>query len=337
MTVQIAIPSAPPPTAAVPTAVLPAAEIEAALRAARDELGLRFEGAGTMGYGNRALLFLAEDAVLKLYVGIRPGTGFWEQRLARERTGLRLAAGLAGMDVPVFLGHGGAPGTPCWIAYSRLRGGKADEESPDDVAVTDALAFAAARLHSLPIPGRELPPFRRVVRDLDPARPDAHVGRARLTAALAAAEPAARRACVSGVVHGDYSSHNVLIGAGRRPGVLDFEGCGVGCVYEDLATLVIQDGLLGGRGEQPLVAAYARFAAEHGAPAPDRGHLYFHVAYYLRWVLQWAVDYDKQLAWRFSALIPKVLGVLDEAGAAGAAAQGAAGCPGGFDPSSRAR
>jgi len=290
-------------------AVLPAAAVEAALGAVEARLGLRFEGEGLVGYGSRALLFLSAQAALKLYVGIRPGTGFWEQRLARERTGLALAGALPDLDVPTLLGDGGAPGTPCWIAYSRLSGAKADGEPPGCAAAADALALAAARLHGLPV-SRELPAFRRVVRDLDPRRPDPHPGRARLTELLARIEPAARAECGSGFVHGDYSSFNLLLGPGHRPGVLDFEGCGVGCRDEDLATLVIQDGLLGGRGERRLLAAYARYAADHGAAPVDRRHLYFHVAYYLRWVLQWAVPHDPWLAARFSALIPRVVQVL---------------------------
>ncbi len=286
-------------------------EMVSARLSAQEVLGDRFDERGTFAYGGRSMVFFSERAVLKVYTRRWSNPAHWAQRLARELAGLKLAGGLADLTVPEVRGHHHETEGLAWIAYARLADGKTGEERPPLASTGDLLAATLARLHSPRGPMlADLPPFVRRVRDMDVAYPDPHRARARLTAALVPIEERHRGACVPGFVHGDYSSRNVLMAPGHLPGVIDFEGCGLGCVYEDLATLITADCLLGSHDEQALLTAYAHHAQLLGAPAPDRLHVAFHIAYYLRWVLRWAVDFDKLLAMRISAITPRVLGTL---------------------------
>ena len=283
-----------------------AASIDCARLTAETALGTRFDRDALVGYGGRSLVFLGTGAVLKVY------THRWSDRSAREVAGLRLAVTAPGLRIPRVLGHDDVPGALAWVACTRLAGTGADHEQPPAEATTGLLGAVAARLHAVPRAALgELPEFGRRIRDLAGGDTDARLEGDRLTAALAGAEAGHRAECVPGFVHGDYSGRNVLLTAGADPAVIDFEGCGRGCVYEDLANLVVQDGLLGGRGEQQLIAAYARERSALGTGIElNRTHLYFHIARYLRWVLQWAVEIDQPLAARVTALAPAVLQIL---------------------------
>jgi hypothetical protein len=110
----------------------------------------------------------------------------------------------------------------------------------------------------------------------------------------------------------DFSARNVLLAADQSPGLIDFEGCGLGCRYEDLATLVMQDGLLGDRDIRGLLAGYTaeRAGLGHADPEVDRLHLLFHLAWRARWILQWAVEIDPPLASQVTVLTPRLLAGL---------------------------
>jgi aminoglycoside/choline kinase family phosphotransferase len=132
-----------------------------------------------------------------------------------------------------------------------------------------------------------------------------------------------RPRCERGFVHGDLSSRNVFLPSepgdeptdefnGQRPGVIDFEGCGVGCIYDDLATLVMQDGLLGAADVDQLLAGYQDERATLGHPHPpvDRDHLTLHLGWRARWTLQWAIETDRPLTEQVLTLIPTLLAAL---------------------------
>lgn len=279
-----------------------ASEIDCARHAAESALDTVFDQSAIVGYGGRSMVFLSKTAVLKIYTH-RPA-----ERARREIIGLRLAGQVPGLRVPEVLGNNNVEGALSWVAATRLDGTAPDDTHNQDE--TGTLGEVAARLHSLPPDAlTELPAFGRNIRPLDE---DAHPVRARLSAVLATTEPVQQALCVTGFVHGDYSARNLLLTPGLPPGVIDFEGCGVGCVYEDLTNLYVQNCLIDGRNAPLALAGYAEESARLGRTAGvDARHLLWHTARYFRWVLQWAFEIDTALADQVTALAPGVLNALE--------------------------
>lgn len=281
--------------------------IDCARLAAESALDTVFADRAIVGYGGRSMVFLAPQTVLKVY------THRSSERLHREITGLTLAARAPGLRIPAVLGHDDITGSLAWMSATRLAGTQASEPAWQDTDTTALLGRAVARLHSLPadVLG-ELPEFTQRIRDLPTSDADAYRAGTGLAEALATVEGAHRPRCVRGIVHGDFSARNVLLTDDQPPGVIDFEGCGRGCRYEDLATLVMQDGLLGDRDIRGLLAGYTTERAElgHADPQVDRRHLLFHLAWRARWILQWAVEIDPPMAAQVSALAPRLLAGL---------------------------
>ncbi len=277
--------------------------IDCARLAAESALDTVFADRAIVGYGGRSMVFLAPKAVLKIYTH-RPG-----ERLHREITGLRLVATLPGLRIPAVLGHDDLAGSLAWMSATRLAGTLATDTRWASEDITVLLGQVAARLHSLPAQALgELPQFNRRIRDLPTSDANAHRAGTRLADTLHAVADQHLPECVRGFVHGDFSARNVLLAAHQAPGVIDFEGCGVGCGYEDLATLVMQDGLLGDRDVPPMLAGYAAGRAELGRTEPqvNHSHLLFHLAWRARWILQWAVEIDLPLATQVTALAPRL-------------------------------
>jgi glycosyltransferase involved in cell wall biosynthesis/aminoglycoside phosphotransferase len=282
-----------------------ASEIDCARQAAESALDTVFDQAAIVGYGGRSMVFLSKTAILKIYTH-RPA-----ERAEREITGLSLAAQADGLRVPVVLGHDTVDGALAWVSATRLDGTAPTD--PHDEQATALLGTVAARLHALPDDALTgLSPFRRNIR---PLPDDHHPVRTRLSTVLAEAEPVQTAACLPGFVHGDYSARNVLLAGGQDPGVIDFEGCGTGCVYEDLTNLYVQNCLIDGRAPHLALAAYHAESARLGrAIEVDTRHLLFHTARYFRWVLQWAIEIDTELADQVIALAPRVLDALEAEG-----------------------
>lgn len=280
-------------------------EIDCARQAAESALNTVFDQAAIVGYGGRSMVFLSKTAILKIYTH-RPA-----ERAQREITGLTLAATAAGLRVPEVLGHDTVDGALAWVSATRLDGSA--PTGPSDEQATTLLGTVAARLHALPAGALTgLPAFRRNIR---PLPEDAHPARTRLSAVLAKAEPVQLGACVTGFVHGDYSARNVLLAPGHDPGVIDFEGCGTGCVYEDLTNLYVQNCLLDGRDPHLALSAYHAESVRLGRTSEvDIRHLLFHTARYFLWVLQWATEIDTALADQVIALAPDVLDALEAQG-----------------------
>ncbi|MBV9011157.1 MAG: aminoglycoside phosphotransferase family protein [Pseudonocardiales bacterium] len=192
-----------------------------------------------MGYAGRSMVFFAPHAVLKVY------THRASERAHREVAGIELAARHApGLRVSQLLSHDDVPGGLSWVATTRLPG---SPPSPEQIAASSGarrLGRITARLHA--IPGKHLGALAahdRRIRELPPTDPAGLEAGHRLLAALGAVEARQWPRCERGFVHGDLSSRNVLLPpTGEFAGVIDLEGCGLGCVYDDLATLVMQDG-----------------------------------------------------------------------------------------------
>jgi glycosyltransferase involved in cell wall biosynthesis/aminoglycoside phosphotransferase len=287
-------------------------DIDCARLAAESALDTPFDADGLTGFGGRSVVFFAPHAVLKVY------THRWSDRLRRELAGLKLAGGLAGMRVPVVLGHDDVAGALAWVALTRLEGTMATQARWAGAQATELIGRLAARLHSAPAAALTgLPDYRRNVRDLPTEYPAAFLAGTRLEQALTGARRRSRQECVRGFVHGDFSSRNILLTEDHAPGVIDFEGCGAGCVYDDLATLYTKEVLLGERDGAALLAGYADELTALGGPHAglDEGHLYVHIASYARWVLQWAPATDPEFTARVIGLAPGILARLD--GAAG--------------------
>ncbi|MFE2426980.1 phosphotransferase [Streptomyces sp. NPDC059373] len=282
-----------------------ASEIDCARQAAESALDTVFDHAAIVGYGGRSMVFLSKSAVLKVYTH-RPA-----ERARREILGLRLAGQVPGLRIPEVLGQDDVEGALSWVAATRL-----DGNAPDDIHNQDetrTLGEVAARLHSLPADAlTELPAFSRNIRPLDE---DAHPVRARLSAVLARTAPVQHASCVAGFVHGDYSARNLLLTPGLPPAVIDFEGCGVGCIYDDLTNLYVQNCLIDGREAALALSGYEEEGARLGRTSGvDARHLLWHTARYFRWVLQWAVEIDTALADQVTALAPGVLDALESEG-----------------------
>ncbi|MFF1713568.1 phosphotransferase enzyme family protein [Streptomyces sp. NPDC058268] len=280
-------------------------KIDCARQAAESALDIVFDQDAIVGYGGRSMVFLSETAILKIYTH-RPA-----ERAEREITGLTLTAAAPGLQVPEVLGHDSVDGALAWVSATRLDG--AAPTDPHDDQATALLGAIAARLHRLPKQSLAgLAPFRRNIRQLPD---DDHPVRTRLTAVLAKAEQDQTSGCVPGFVYGDFSARNVLLAPGTDPGVIDFEDCGTGCVYEDLTTLYAQNCLIDGRDVHQALTAYQAESARLGRAIEfDPRHLLLHTARYFRWVLQWAIGIDTELADQVTELAPRVLDGLEAEG-----------------------
>ncbi|MGB6165083.1 MAG: phosphotransferase [Pseudonocardiaceae bacterium] len=237
--------------------------IDCARWAAESTLDTLFAEHAIVGYGGRSMVFLAPEAVLKVYTH-RP-----RERLHREITGLTLSARAPGLRIPAVLGHDDITGSLAWLAATRLAGTQASAPTWHGSDTTELLGRVAARLHALPANALgELPAFTRRVRELPTSDTTAHQAGTALTEALTRIEKRHLPQCDPGFVHGDLSARNMLLTPDQPPGVIDFEGCGLGCRYEDLATLVMQDGLLGDRDTRALLAGYTAQRTELGHADP---------------------------------------------------------------------
>ena len=282
-----------------------ASQIDCARQAAESALDTVFDQDAVVDYGGRSMTFPAKDSVLKIYTH-RPA-----RRAARELAGLRLAGKAPGLRLPEVIGHDIVAGALAWVVSQRLDGTRpADHHDNDE---TSALGRVAARLHSLPVGDLvDLQWFGRNIRPCDTGR---HPARERLAAVLDTIGTSPAGACVTGFVHGHLTARSVVLSPGRRPGLIDFESCGVGCVYEDLATLYVQSCLIEGRDSDLLLIAYQDESALLGnAVDVDTPHLLWHSARYIRWVLQWATEIDVDLANKITALTPGVLDALETDG-----------------------
>ncbi|MFC1418751.1 phosphotransferase [Streptacidiphilus cavernicola] len=282
-----------------------ASEIDCARHAAESALDTVFDAGVVVGYGGRSVVFLGKSAVLKIY------THRSAERARREIAGLGLASGLEDLRIPEIIGHDEAEGALAWVSTSRLDGVAPDNAHDDQQ--TALIGRTAARLHAMPAETLTgLPEFRR---NLRPLNADAHSVGARLSAVLADIGECQQSRCEPGFVHGDFSARNLLLHAGRPPGVIDFEGCGTGCTYEDLTNIYVQNCLIDGRDAAVALDAYAQERVRLGGTGTvDHRHLLFHTARYFRWVLQWAAEIDAELAEQVTTLAPRVLYALQADG-----------------------
>lgn len=281
-----------------------AEDIDCARLAAEAALDLTFTENAIVGYGQRSMVFLAEQAVLKVY------THRWQERASREAAGLRVAAHAPDLRVPAVLAHDEMPGHLSWLASTRLAG---TQPAPDVENTTPILGQVAARLHTLPAYRfDELTEHRRRLRELPDGATAPHQAARQLDAALAETAPLAEQHCIRGFVHGDCSSRNVLLADDQSPGVIDFEGSGAGCCYDDLAALVLHESLLGPRDRHALLDAYdtERRRLDPAAAAVRGEHLAYHLVIRARWVMQWAIDLDPDLAAEVTELTPWLLAAL---------------------------
>lgn len=214
-----------------------------------------------------------------------------------------------GMTTPSVLGHNHVPGALSWVAMSKLPGQPPTDASDRDA--TGLLGALAARLHTTA--AQDLADLPTFVRNIRPLPADTPTQATRLATVLDETKHRQLAHCRPGFVHGDFSARNILLAPGHHPGVIDFEGCGVGCVYEDLTNLYVQNCLIDGRDIATVLAGYhaehARLTGE--ATRIDPGHLLFHTALYLRWVLQWAPEVDPTLAAQILALVAPILDALE--------------------------
>lgn len=275
------------------------------------------------GYAGRSMVFFAPEAVLKVY------THRARERADREVAGLELAQTHAPrVRVAEVLGYDDVPGGLSWVATTRLPGTHLSREQLAAGIVARRLGRLAARLHAIDAKHLDqLPNQARRIRDVPAGHPAGAEASRRLVEALEAVEPHQRPRCEPGFVHGDLSSRNVLLSdepvTERRGdehetppvGVIDFEGSGKGCIYDDLATLVMQDGLLGAAAVGQLVGGYQDERTALGHPHPDvsRDHLALHLGWRARWILQWAVEVDPPLTEQVLALAPTLLADLARA------------------------
>lgn len=278
-----------------------AASVACARASAEASTGQAFGGTPRVGYGARSVIILDDLAVLKMY------THRGVERMERERAGLVAAAEVAGLQVPAVLGDASPPGGLPWLAVTRLGGDMADGLPPDP-GVDAQVGRLAARLHGID-PSRlaTLPRFERSARPRDDT-PAA----AALAAGLTAVPADVVARCTRAFVHGDYSRRNVLVDGGTADRLIDFERCGTGCPYNDLATFQLHDAYLGPFDGDAMLTAYADELSRllGRSVALDRSHLGWHVAHYAAWILQWAYEVDPPLAGQVAGLVPHLVNVL---------------------------
>lgn len=278
--------------------------VERARLAAEAVLNVTFTENAVVGYGHRSMVFLTEQAVLKVY------THRWRERACREAAGLRVAAHAPDLRLPDVLAHDEVPGRLSWLGCTRLSG---TPPAPDAEITTPLLGQVAARLHTLPAHEvDELAEHRHRLRKLPDGRTPRHQAARELDAALTEAAPVAEQQCTRGFVHGDYSSRNILLADVQPPGIIDFEGSGAGCCYTDLAALVLHESLLGPRDCHVLLASYdaERRRLDPTATAVDGEHLAVHLLLRARWIMQWALTLDPDLAGAITDLTPWLLAAL---------------------------
>lgn len=278
--------------------------IDCARLAAEAALDTRFAGNSIVGYGQRSMVYLADQAVLKVY------THRWQERASREAAGLRAAAHAPGLRIPEALAHDELPGHLSWLASTRLAG---TQPVQAEASTTVVLGHVAARLHTVPAHQvDELAEHRRRLRALPEGITLMHQAARQLDTALVAAAPSADQHCLRGFVHGDCSSRNVLLDGDQPPGVIDFEGSGAGCCYDDLGALVLHESLLGTRDRRVLLDSYdaERHRLDPTAAAVRGEHLAYHLMIRARWIMQWAIDLDPELASDITDLTPWLLGAL---------------------------
>lgn len=248
--------------------------------AAEHATGASFDLPPITGYAARSYVFLSDTLALKIYTH-RP-----EDRLYRELHGLSAAVSIQGVNAPRVVSSGHSDDAYAWLVSTRATGTTADQPQWSGPAISKVLGEVAARLHHIPVPDN-MPTFKRIV----PGR---------LLGQLATIE---RPRCTQGFVHGDYSARNVLLRSGALPTVIDFENSGIGCQYDDLATLVTRESILGQRNEEDLVRSYSAAANSF----IDDHHLYYHVGLYLAWIHLWAPKVDRQLDERVVQELPSAL------------------------------
>jgi aminoglycoside phosphotransferase len=280
---------------------------DCARRAAEAATGIAFEQR-LVGYAERSVVYLAEHTVLKVY------THRSQERCTHEAAGLATAAHATDLRVPEVLAHDSGPGNLSWLVATRLAGRQPDQQ---DEQSTVLLGQVAARLHAIPTRQLgELAEHRRRLRELPEGTSPLHQAAQQLDTALTETQPSAEQHCTRGFVHGDFSSRNVLVEPDLDPGVIDVEGSGIGCYYDDLAALVVHESLLGQRDRRLLLDSYEaeRRRLETPLVVHDE-HLGYHLVLRTRWILQWALDLDVELASDVAELTPWLLGALagDEA------------------------
>jgi aminoglycoside phosphotransferase len=282
--------------------------VDCARRAAEATTGIAFEQR-LVGYAERSVVYLAEHAVLKVY------THRTAERCTREAAGLAAAAAYArNLRVPDVLAHDAAPGNLSWLVSTRLAGSQPTDQ---DEHSTVLLGHVAARLHAIPT-GQlgGLADHHRRLRKLPEGTSPLHQAAQRLDTALTEAGPTAEQNCRREFVHGDFSSRNVLVEPDLDPGVIDVEGSGIGCCYDDLAALLVHESLLGRRDRRLLLESYEAERRRLDVPLIVQDeYLAYHLVLRARWILQWAIDLDPELASDVAELTPWLLRVLvgDEA------------------------
>jgi glycosyltransferase involved in cell wall biosynthesis/aminoglycoside phosphotransferase len=280
---------------------------DCARRAAEAATGIAFEQR-LVGYAERSVVYLAEQAVLKVY------THRTAERCTREAAGLAAAAHASHLRVPAVLAQDAGPGNLSWLVSTRLGG---NQPTAQDEHSTVLLGQVAARLHAIPARQLgELADHHRRLRELPEGTSPLHQAAQRLDSGLTEAGPSAEQHCTGGFVHGDFSSRNVLVESDLEPGVIDVEGSGIGCCYDDLAALVVHESLLGHRDRRLLLESYEAERRRLETPLVVQAeHLGYHLVLRARWILQWALDLDVELASDVAELAPWLLRVLagDEA------------------------
>lgn len=281
--------------------------VDCARRAAEAVTGTAFEQR-LVGYAERSVVYLAEYAVLKVY------THRCQERCTREAAGLAAAAHASNLRVPDVLAHDAGPGNLSWLVSTRLAGSQLADQGEHSTVL---LGHVAARLHAIPTRQLgKLADHRRRLRELPEGTSPLHQAAQRLDIALTEAGPTAEQHCPRGFVHGDFSSRNVLVEPDFDPGVIDVEGAGIGCCYDDLAALLVHESLLGRRDRRLLLESYESERRRLDVPLIVQGeHLAYHLVLRARWILQWAIDLDPELASDVAELAPWLLHALagDEA------------------------
>jgi glycosyltransferase involved in cell wall biosynthesis/aminoglycoside phosphotransferase len=270
---------------------------------AESALSRRFSQKPLLGFSGRSAVFLADDAVLKVY------THRSAERLRRETSGLAAASRVLGGLVPDVLGLDAVPGGLAWLSSQRQPGDNWNDAGgrPSATARAEQMGVVLRCLHSapvdtlLPFDGRPVPV---VGSDRDADHITAQLSRVTIRCGDAGGDV---------LVHGDFSLRNVLWSVSppnRLTGLVDFEKSGRGCRYDDLATFYVHDVLLGTKGLwAPFVATYLGFppSARQSPPegtALSTNHLLYHALDYARWVLGWAPQLDTEFAAAIRGILP---------------------------------